>query len=162
MTRRYEERIRERNPRELTYQFELGGRKLLAIFGVVAVVCGLFFGLGYTIGRHKVPATFTLGGSVNATNTAKLAAGTPLAPPAPVPSASVAPPTTNDLTAAEASQTSQPLQPTAAATPTPAAATASMAGILAACKGVRPPSESCGSSAQPSGMMIAYFIGIRD
>ena len=34
----------------------------------------------------------------------------------------------------------------------------SIAGILAACSGVRPPSADCGSSAQPSGMTITYFI----
>src|SRR5262245_3869222 len=33
-----------------------------------------------------------------------------------------------------------------------------MAGLRAACSGVLPPSTSCGSSAQPSGMMMAYFI----
>ena len=42
---------------------------------------------------------------------------------------------------------------------TPAAATASIAGMSAASSGVLPPSDSCGSSAQPSGMMMAYFIG---
>jgi hypothetical protein len=35
-----------------------------------------------------------------------------------------------------------------------------MAGVLAACIGVCPPNDSCGSSAQPSGMIIAYFMAI--
>ena len=34
----------------------------------------------------------------------------------------------------------------------------SIAGVLAACSGVRPSRTSCGSSAAPSGMTIAYFI----
>ncbi len=40
---------------------------------------------------------------------------------------------------------------------TPSVAIWSMAGVAAACKGVWPPNDSCGSSAQPSGMTIAYF-----
>ena len=41
----------------------------------------------------------------------------------------------------------------------PDAATASIAGISAASSGVLPPSDSCGSSAQPSGMIRANFMG---
>ena len=33
-----------------------------------------------------------------------------------------------------------------------------MFGMWAACSGVLPPSDSCGSSAQPSGMTMAYFM----
>src|SRR5262245_57880264 len=33
-----------------------------------------------------------------------------------------------------------------------------MFGLCAACSGVLPPSDSCGSSAQPSGMTMAYFM----
>jgi hypothetical protein len=33
-----------------------------------------------------------------------------------------------------------------------------MAGVLAASSGVCPSSSSCGSSAAPSGMMMAYFM----
>src|SRR5438045_1139900 len=35
----------------------------------------------------------------------------------------------------------------------------SIFGVCAAWRGVLPPSAGCGSSAHPSGMMIAYFIG---
>ena len=38
---------------------------------------------------------------------------------------------------------------------------ASMAGTSAACSGVFPSSDSCGSSAHPSGMMMAYFMAFR-
>ena len=41
---------------------------------------------------------------------------------------------------------------------TPSRATSSIAGVMAAWSGVFPPSDFCGSSAQPSGMMMAYFI----
>ena len=41
---------------------------------------------------------------------------------------------------------------------TPVWAMRSMFGVCAACRGVLPPSDSCGSSAQPSGMMMAYFM----
>jgi len=41
---------------------------------------------------------------------------------------------------------------------TPTATISSIAGVWAACKGVLPPSTSCGSSAQPSGIIIAYFM----
>src|SRR5205814_608745 len=41
----------------------------------------------------------------------------------------------------------------------PVRATRSMFGLFAAWSGVLPPSDSCGSSAQPSGMTMAYFMG---
>src|SRR5688572_16458142 len=41
----------------------------------------------------------------------------------------------------------------------PARAMASMLGVWAASKGVLPPSWGRGSSAAPSGMMMAYFMG---
>src|SRR5207302_1458434 len=41
---------------------------------------------------------------------------------------------------------------------TPSWATRSIFGLRAAWSGVLPPSNSCGSSAQPSGMMMAYFM----
>src|SRR5262249_57377729 len=41
---------------------------------------------------------------------------------------------------------------------TPSRATRSMCGLRAACKGVRLPSDACGSSAQPSGITMAYFM----
>src|SRR6185295_18274273 len=44
----------------------------------------------------------------------------------------------------------------------PLATIASIAGVLAACSGVLPPSDSCGSSAAPSGMMMAYFIKVQN
>src|SRR5438874_8711825 len=45
----------------------------------------------------------------------------------------------------------------------PVRAMPSMCGLRAACSRVSPPSVSWGSSAQPSGMMIAYFmVSIRN
>src|SRR5205085_4560781 len=42
---------------------------------------------------------------------------------------------------------------------TPSRAISSIAGVFADCKGVLPPSDDCGSSAQPSGITMANFIG---
>src|SRR5260370_40158364 len=48
---------------------------------------------------------------------------------------------------------------TLSARPTmPSRAISSMCGVRAACNGVRPPSEGCGSSAQPAGMTRGHFI----
>src|SRR5436309_2677259 len=44
----------------------------------------------------------------------------------------------------------------------PSLATRSMLGMRAACRGVLPPSDSCASSAQPSGITIAYFMRCSD
>src|SRR5712691_7597118 len=41
----------------------------------------------------------------------------------------------------------------------PVRAMRSMFGLCAACRGVLPPSDAWGSSAQPSGMTMAYFMG---
>src|SRR5262249_40505695 len=43
---------------------------------------------------------------------------------------------------------------------TPIWAIRSMFGLRAAWRGVRPPRDSCGSSAQPSGMTMAYFTKV--
>lgn len=40
---------------EKDVQFELGPRSLLIFMGCLAVLCGLFYALGYTVGRHAAP-----------------------------------------------------------------------------------------------------------
>ena len=40
---------------ETDVQFELGPRSILIFMGCLAVLCGLFYALGYTVGRHAAP-----------------------------------------------------------------------------------------------------------
>ncbi len=40
---------------ETDVQFELGPRSLIIFMGCLAVLCGLFYALGYTVGRHAAP-----------------------------------------------------------------------------------------------------------
>ena len=106
-----------RTPRR-DYQVELGTTGLLALFCSLAVMCGVFFAFGYTLGKHAVPATFSLGGDDNnggpGSGLNKPAPGAPLpvpVVPAPTASSEVQPPNPVDLTAAEDSSPAPSLQP---------------------------------------------------
>ena len=96
------------------YQLEFGSKALLSLFFALALVCGLFFAFGYTMGKHAIPATFTLGSSPGAGVKS-------VAVPAP---SGVQPPDVAGLSAAEANQTPATLQPTAPAPTTSSAAPA--------------------------------------
>lgn len=115
--RRIEEQARRTGA---NYQLELGGKSLLSLFLALAVVCGMFFAFGYTIGKHAIPASFRLGSAPVATaNLQNLGAA---AAPAP----GVQPPNPQALGAAESDQTSASLTPPVAAStanPAPASAT---------------------------------------
>jgi cell division septation protein DedD len=92
--------------RDDTYEVQLGGGSLFGLFCAVAVVCGLFFVFGYTLGRHAVPANFSI-----ADANAGVAAGEPVTKPnpsTPLQPASVdgaQPPSTADLSAVESGRT---------------------------------------------------------
>jgi len=64
-------------------EITLGTGRLLGLFFGLVVVCAIFFGLGFTLGRNSVKAgSLTLqevpaAGSVQGSNTAKAMAGTP-------------------------------------------------------------------------------------
>lgn len=113
-------------PSRPDFQLEIGTRGVLGLFGALAVLCGLFFSFGYTVGKHSAPTSFSLGdnNSVAAETTPanKSAAGTPIQTATPQVSQ---PPNPSDLTAAEVNQTPQTLVPgpsaNAPATPDPAA-----------------------------------------
>jgi cell division septation protein DedD len=89
-----------------SYQWEIGTRTLLGFFFALAVVCALFFTFGYTIGKHAVPATFSLGmqnpGPRKTTGLASV----------PPPATGVQPPNPAQLGAAENNQTPQGLTAT--------------------------------------------------
>lgn len=97
------------------YQLEMGTKSLLAAFFALAVVCGLFFTFGYTIGKHAIPATFSLGGAPQVA--ARPSSVTPAAASAP----GVQPPNPQQLGAVENNQTPSTLTP-AQTLPAPAAA----------------------------------------
>jgi len=73
----------------------MGTKGLLTVFFGLAVVCGLFFAFGYTIGHHTIPATFTLGSAPPVVNKAA----------APTAAPGVQPPNAAQLGAAESNQT---------------------------------------------------------
>ena len=110
-----------------SYQWEMGTRSLLVGFFALAVVCALFFSFGYTIGKHAVPSTFSLG-MQNAVP--RKAAGLGTVPP---PANGVQPPNPAQLGAAENNQTPEGLSAApsagsdagAAASPAPTAPAAS-------------------------------------
>lgn len=102
----------ELRPSRPDFQLEIGTRGVLSLFGALAVLCGLFFAFGYTVGKRSVPAEFSLGD-----NPATAQDMTPITKPAagkPIPQAEASgplPPNPSDLTAAEVNQTPQTLVP---------------------------------------------------
>ncbi len=122
--------------RKPAYQLEVGTKSLLAGLLALAVVCGMFFAFGYTIGKHAIPATFTLGSAP------PVSASSPAAP------SGVQAPNPAQLGAAESNQTPNTLsppvttvagQPGAAGTP-PATAPATAGGTTSTnAAGAAPP-----------------------
>ncbi|MGH9475833.1 MAG: SPOR domain-containing protein [Terriglobales bacterium] len=95
----------EPRKRKSQYELEMGTKSLAGAFFALAVVCGLFFTFGYTIGKHAIPATFSLGG------TQPLPLRLPAsATPAPA-AAGVQAPNPQELGAAENNQTPATLAP---------------------------------------------------
>lgn len=96
-----------RAPSRGDYQMELGGKSLLGLLFVAAVICAMFFALGYTIGKHSIPATFSLGSAPPSVAAQQ---------PAPV-SPGVKPPNPVELGAAESGQTPPNLAPSVTSSP---------------------------------------------
>ena len=148
------------------YQLELGAQSLLALFFALAVVCGMFFAFGYTIGKHAIPATFRLGSTPTASATPGLGVSS-----APV--AGVQPPNPQALSAAEANQTPTTLSAPAAGD---GGATAPQnAGGVAAAEGAptatpttpgtgagAAPAAAAPAAAGPSGVFqVQVFAGVQ-
>lgn len=88
---------------ESSYQLELGGKSLVGLFCIAAVICGMFFAFGYTLGKHAIPATFALGQN---------GMGRPTAGESEPPNeAGVQAPNPTELGQAETNQTPQALTP---------------------------------------------------
>jgi cell division protein FtsN len=129
--RRYEEQTKR--PAS-SYQLELGTKSLLSLFFALAIVCGLFFAFGYTLGKHAIPATFSLGASP----TGHAAAATP------APAAGVQPPNPAELGQAETNQT-----PDTLTTTTTAAGSATPAAAPPTAPAAAPPPTASGASGTP-------------
>jgi len=99
-------------------EISLGTGRLLGIFFALVVVCGVFFGLGYTLGRSMGPTAVAAGAATTTSN-----AGKPAASNAPAETANAAP--SNDLTFYKTVEQKDPNpQLTPASTPAPAVAPA--------------------------------------
>lgn len=148
-------------PSRPDYQFDLGTKGVVSLFGAVAILCGLFWAFGYTVGKHSVPASFSLGDTAatqDATPVTKPAAGKPISQPAAVP------PNPSDLTAAEVNQTPQTLVPgpnsDSANAPAPATGNSVAAGPSTTPAPVvqKPLPASTHSSVQPAAMTTAPVV----
>jgi cell division septation protein DedD len=118
--------------KESSYQLELGSGSLFGLFCAVAVICALFFVLGYTLGRHAVPATFSIA-DATAGSDAGVSKPNPSTPLAPANVDGAQPPSTSDLSAVESGRT--PPTITSGATAQSAASTSSTAADAAAANG---------------------------
>ncbi|HVA64983.1 MAG TPA: SPOR domain-containing protein [Terriglobales bacterium] len=163
-------RIEEREAKAGShYQLELGAKSLLSLFFALAVVCGMFFAFGYTIGKHAIPATFRLGSTPTASATPGLGVSS-----APV--AGVQPPNPQELSAAEANQTPTTLSaptagdggasapqnaggvPATVVAPTPTAAPGSGAGVAPAAAS----NAAAPAAAGASGVFhVQVFAGVQ-
>jgi len=97
-------------------EISLGTGRLLGLFFALVVVCGIFFGLGYTLGRNMAP-TAVAAGAPSASST-----GSKPAASAPAEAANTAP--ANDLTFYKTVEQKEPNpQLTPASAPAPVAPT---------------------------------------
>ena len=164
MPRHYDEDDDEDlRPSRPDFQFDFGTKGIVSLFGAVAVLCGLFWAFGYTVGKHSVPASFSLGDTAAAQQAAgsatKPAAGTPIAQsqtPAAVP------PNPSDLTAAEVNQTPPTLVPgpnggTPAATPVTGNSAAGASTTAATAPQTAAPAAGH-SSVQPASLSTAPVV----
>lgn len=136
---------RRRRPAANSYQLELGSKALVTLFCGLAVVCGMFFAFGYTLGKHAIPSQFSLGSAPAASAVAK-PAGNPAATSAP---AGVQPPNPADLGAAESDQTPATLTPATPPDTTAAAGASSNSAPAAGAPEAVPVSETVAKPAAP-------------
>jgi len=152
----------EQPERELT----LSSTTLLVIFFGLVLVCGLFFGLGYTLGRRSSPTEASQEAAASPVNTGT-SASAPISS-LPKPSAASASPTVaSDPAPASSASDSQsadvpaetPAQPAASTPPTPTVKPA-LQELKPAGKGtapaanVQPAKLSTEPGAAPSGIMV--------
>ncbi len=103
-------------------EITLGTGRLLGLFFGLVIVCALFFGLGFSMGRNSAKTTLTMEETPTATVPAQTNAGQKVAPgtlekPAPPPDVAVTTPA--DAPVQNASNTSAPVV-TSPSTPAPA------------------------------------------
>ena len=101
-------------------EISLGTTTILGIFFALALVCAVFFGLGYSMGRRSTPPAVVASSDTPAAATAtKPSSGSPLAtPPAPAPDPQPTPaivtiPTTNTAPAPAPAPVEKPAPATA-------------------------------------------------
>ena len=158
----------EQQDRELT----LSSTTLLVIFFGLVLVCGLFFGLGYTLGRRSSPSEADRESGVTPAATAQTAASSvqPLdskpkpsaaAPTAPVPDATPAP-ATSDTQSADASgnTSSQPAPPTPTVKPALPQTAETKPIAKTAVATVQPATLSTQPAATPAGIPSGIMVQI--
>lgn len=165
MPRRYydDEDDEDLRPSRPDFQFEIGTSGVVGLFAALVILCGLFWAFGYTIGKHSVPASFSLGDNTataqETTPVTKPAAGKPIASETPA----AVPPNPSDLTAAEVNQTPQTLvpnpngEPTATA-PSPAGSSQTAATTASTPVAQPPLSTTAQSSVQPASLTTAPAV----
>jgi cell division septation protein DedD len=164
MPRRYndDEDDEDLRPSRPDFQFEMGTKGVVSLFAALVILCGLFWAFGFTIGKHSVPTSFSLGDNpATAQDTApttKPAAGRPLATEAPA----AVPPNPSDLTAAEVNQTPQTLVPgpngEAAATALPPTGNSQAATAATPSVAQPPASTTAQSTVQPASLTTAPAV----
>ncbi len=159
------EQDRQSRRQEKEVQLELRTPSLLILLGVLAVICGLFYALGYTIGRHSAPQTFSLNSTpppVHMSQTRRRAQA----------NGGARPPNPAELSAAEQGHTPATLTPTptptsistttpAPSVPAPQAPAASTTATPANPPPASPAAAGAGGQAGPSAIFsVQVFAGV--
>lgn len=101
-------------------EITLGTGKMLGLFFGLVILCAVFFGMGYTMGRSAVKSAPELLPSPGTSSSSRQISGKPSGTPAPAPEAPVVQQLQQQDTAANASNMASGASPSA---PTPASAT---------------------------------------
>jgi DedD protein len=103
-------------------EITLGTGRLLGLFFGLVIVCALFFGLGFSLGRNSVKSTLTIEETPTATMPAQANAGQKISPGTPQ---KLVPPDTTETTPADAvAQSGATASPPVVTSPAPATAAA--------------------------------------
>lgn len=161
--------LQEQSDRELT----LSSTTLLVIFFGLVLVCGLFFGLGYTLGRRSSPSEADRESGVTPASAAQASTSSVQdsradSKPKPSPAALTAPvadatptPATSDTQSADASSDTPPQPAPAAATVKPALVEMRPAGkTVASAATVQPATLSAQPAATPAGIPTGIMVQV--
>ena len=105
------------------FELILGNRQLLSVFFIVVILLGVFFTMGYIVGRNSTPLTQDIAAARKETK--PLVVESPVPPPEPAPAASSSPPVETAAQQPPPAEAAEPAKAERLAAPPPARAAVS-------------------------------------